>query len=309
MKLLFENWRKYLNKASVPTRSAAQLRHDKRRAQLARNYRNAWELPRHGRRERYWKALVTDDDWNGQSFAGYTDGSFDVRSFHKEIDDKQLEAENVFYDWLVNDIKDNVFIKWIKTHAERAEWVAPRHAVYQYRGATDGSDSEYKANESGKCMPKKIQSLQDYISLGGEICDLDLFTPHKCEPGSTWKWTTSQDGRPGPPDAVDASKQYPREYWATSRHINKIKIKFPYDVDPEADCAQKMKLLDEIVKRIIICPPPRNGGALQEWTEKIGSETQFTPYEVCTIELTATSATEKEMAALELSGDKNETPT
>ena len=202
-------------------------------------------------------------------------------TFHGEIaikDDDRL----LFYEWLVNDLKDEDFKKWIKTHQERAKYLPPNQAWDDtYRWAPRTGTNPLSATERALCplAPTYVDSF-------------------------------GQENGPGPTPLSDHPRKadelrarFLRERISIARHLKEIKIKFPYDVVPELSCEQKMEYLDKLVEWIIFCPYPPTREGDQSISEVLSNFTKYganepTPYEKCTADFRARQGAEEEVGLL-----------
>jgi len=213
----------------------------------------------------------------------------------------QDEDKLIFYEWLVSDLKDQAFIKWIEIHQERAKWVAPRNAwVEPYDRAVMMRPIELKRpRDACKLDLSKIPwgtGMLDHekrsyatVSLSGPSVKMikDKF------------W---QEGK-------KLTEQFNAAYEEIEEHLAEIKFKFPYDVFAGLDCKQKMEHLDQLVELVIICPyPPDHSGPLSEILSTKNLQNKPTPYEACIIEFKqqhdAAAEVERVAGGLDLQEDK-----
>jgi len=209
----------------------------------------------------------------------------------------QDEDKLIFYEWLVSDLKDEAFIKWIEIHQERAKWVAPRNAW------VDPYDREVMMR------PLELKRPRD-------ACKVDLT-------GMPWgtsevekqearvagqKWTTEMSNKFWQ-EGKKLTEQFNAAYEEIEEHLAEIKFKFPYDVFAGLDCKQKMEHLDQLVELVIICPyPPDHSGPLSEILSTKNLQNKPTPYEACIIEFKqrhdASAEVERVAGGLDLQEDK-----
>ena len=184
--------------------------------------------------------------------------------------DFEIEAEDrfLFYEWLVKDLKDEAFIKWIEIHQEWAKWYAPRHGNY---------DSFFRETDH---TPMDLEKPSDACKLplwrwpaGAEI----YARPEWERAGK--KWTTEVSNK-FYAEANALTEQFIAAHKEILEHLEQVKVKFPYDLS-EFDCKQKMEHLDELVKSVVRCPYPTYSGPVSEVLSTKSSQNEPTSYEKC----------------------------
>tara|TARA_R100001163_G_C4981142_1_gene137237 strand:+ start:69 stop:737 length:669 start_codon:yes stop_codon:yes gene_type:complete len=194
----------------------------------------------------------------------------------EEVADVDQEDRYLFYEWLTNEIKDELFKNWIKIHQERAKYVAPRFGIW------DSSD------RTANLYPKKIEKPSD-------ACSFNLYNIDGAVPYARTQFDKEEQALKGVWDRDKANKAYQEanelleifhnSYKEIKMHLNEIKLKFPYDLFWQFDCQKKMKRLDFLVNKTIECPyPPDYSMTVSEVLSTKNLKGAPTPYEKCVIE-------------------------
>lgn len=198
------------------------------------------------------------------------------RKYLKEEEEKDMDISQedkfLFYEWLTSEIKDGLFKNWIEIHQKRARYVAPRYGDY------------YEASRESWLSPRKIEKPSD-------ACTFDLYNTHGADhyaeqqsADGTWDRERSNKAYY---ESKELLEKFRNSHEEIKTHLDKIKLKFPYDIFPELDCREKMKRLDRLVIEAVWCPyPPDYSMTVSERLsaknlKKIEGEP--TPYEKCVI--------------------------
>ena len=191
----------------------------------------------------------------------------------EEVADVDQEDRYLFYEWLTNEIKDEPFKNWIKIHQERAKYVAPRFGIWDSHDRTADLYPKKIENPSDACSfslynidGAELYAMRQYIETGSDVWDRDKANQVYHE-------------------AKQLLEKFNNSYKKIKRHLDEIKLKFPYDLFWEFDCQEKMKRLDFLVNKTIECPyPPDYSMTVSEVLSTKNLKGAPTPYEKCVIE-------------------------
>ena len=223
-----------------------------------------------------------------ENWRRYLNESYQDRAAEAFRETIEAEDKLLFYEWLVNDLKDEAFIKWIEIHQARAQWVAPRNASW------DPYDTTIHM------MPMTIKSpsdaCNDYLYLNGTTYGASKFEQdRRKETGEAWSEEINHEFWE---EGEKLTKQFQADRKEITEHLNQIKVKFPYDLFAEFDCKEKMSLLDELVRQVRNCPYQTYSGPVAEAKSAKYTQSKLTPYEKCVIEFQHKASAEAEMERL-----------
>jgi len=300
------------------------------------------------------------ENWRG--YVNEVNRAGRAKEISKQIAKDNPHAISMFYEWLVNEKKDQVFINWIKIHKERVKYMALRQA-----------GKEEVKDDWGPMVPVETRTVLKHVSF--EIDDPNY--THCESPDGRVPWQQSpwevnlvdisgnpllrRDrgtrraldhrylGRTGQAQDVQRRDEFVRAFKSTLKHVDKIKMKFPYDVFPDDEedsnieevkwpwswkkettpvraaeksscrtelcCKKKLIYLDATMWATIRCPytRPSSGDLTTENMREARQPGELTTYEKCARDLRDLKKSETEMDPYELSTDadeeQDETPT
>ena len=213
-------------------------------------------------------------------------------NWRKHLNEEKIEIEAedklLFYEWLVNDLKDETFIKWIEIHQERAKWVAPRE------GYLNPAEREYIWHPWELKKPSDACTLRHLFDMPPGLTKAARAASEKA--GVRWSREVEEEVWAAGEARLE---QFNAAHKEILEHLEQIKVKFPYDLFAEFDCKQKMEHLDELVKSVVRCPYQTYSGPVSEVLSTKSLQNEPTPYEKCIKEFQDQSSAESEIEELD----------